>query len=249
MERLAVGSGRSRVDDALHAGWFAASEAVAGLDGARPGLVLVYGAPSYDLSLVVRAVRDVTGDAPVVGASTGGQVCDGEYLPAGAGVAVLAIGAGRYRFGTAALPSPRHAEEAGRWLVDAAREAAAADSADTDPAAHGALLLMTAGVREQLADLVGGAHAAAGPGVPVLAGEAAGEAGSAVVLVDGEVLGDGAVAVWVSSDAPLEVVGREGRTDMGLPGLRAHDGGTLHELAAFGLDVAEGDAPGHALAL
>lgn len=248
MERLAVGSGRSRVDDALHAGWFAASEAVAGLDGARPGLVLVYGSPSYDLSLVVRAVREVTGDAPVVGASTGGQLCDGEYLPAGAGVAVLAIGEGRYRFGTAAVPSPRHAEEAGRWLVDAAREAA--DSGfDADPARHGALLLMTAGVREQLAALVGGAHAAAGPGVPVLAGEAAGDHGSAVVLSDGEVLGEGAVAVWVGSDAPLEVVGRDGRTDTGLPGLRAHDGGMLHELAAYGLGVAEGDAPGHALTL
>lgn len=246
MDGLAVGSGRSRADDALDAGWFAASEAVAGLGGARPGLVLVYGSPHYDLAQVIRAVRDLTGDAPLIGASTGGQLCDGEYLPAGAGVAVLAVGEGRYRFGTAALPNPRHSAEAGRWLADAAIEAAT--GADDRPP-HGALLLMSAGVRALLAELVSGAHAGAGPGVHVLAGSAAGEPGSAVVLAGGEVIEDGAVAVFIGSDEPLRVVSPDGRTDGGLPGLLATDGAMVHELSAYGIGVADGDAPGSALAL
>jgi|GEM_PF-5911286 len=246
MDGLAVGSGRSRADDALDAGWFAASEAVAGLRGARPGLVLVYGSPHYDLAQVTRAVRDLTGDAPLIGASTGGQVCDGEYLPAGAGVAVLALGAGRYRFGTAALPSPRHPTEAGRWLAGAAMEAAVGPD---DRPAHGALLLMSAGVRALLSELVSGAHAGAGPGVPVLAGMAAGEPGSAVVLADGEVIDDGVVAVYIASDEPLRVVAPDGQAEGGLPGLVATDGSDVHELSAYGLGVADGDAPGSALAL
>lgn len=246
MDGLAVGSGRSRADDALDAGWFAASEAIAGLRGVRPGLVLVYGSPTYDMALVTKAVRDLTGDAPLIGASTGGQVCDGEYLPAGAGVAVLAVGEGRYCFGTAALPGPRHPAEAGRWLADAAMEAALG-GADRPP--HGALLLMTAGVRALLADLVSGAHAGAGPGVPVLAGTAAGEPGNAVVLAGGDVIEDGAVAVYIGSDQPLHVVSSDGRADTGLPGLMATEDGTVHELHAYGIGVAEGDAPGSALAL
>lgn len=238
------------MDDALDAGWFAAAEAVAGLQGARPGLVLVYGSPTYDLALVTKAVREVTGDAPLIGASTGGQMCDGEYLPAGAGVAVLAISEGPYRFGTAVVPSPRHPAEAGRWLVDAAMDAACGPD---DRPAHGALLMMSAGVREQLTDLISGAHASAGPHVPVLAGMAAGHAdggaGSAVVMAGDDVIEDGAVAVYIGSDEPLHVVAREGRTDSGLPGLVATAGTTVHELAAFGIGVAEDDTPGSALAL
>jgi len=246
MDRLAVGSGRSRVDDALDAGWFAASEAVAGLQGARPGLVLVYGSPRYDLALLTKAVREVTGDAPLIGASTGGQMCDGEYLPAGVGVAVFALGEGPYRFGTAFVPRPRHAEEAGRWLADSAMDAACGPE---DRLPHGALLLMSAGVRERLTELVSGAHSTAGPGVPVLAGAAAGDVGSAVVMAGGDVIDDGAVALYIASTEPLRVVAREGRTDTGLPGLVATDGGTVHELAAFGIGVAEHDTPGSALAL
>lgn len=246
MDGLVVGSGRSRADDALDAGWFAASEAIAGLGGARPGLVLVYGSPHYDMGLVTKAVRDLTGEAPLIGASTGGQLLDGEYLPAGAGVAVLALAEGRYRFGTAAVPSPRHPAEAGRWLAGAAMDAALGTD---DPLPHGALLLMTTGVRALLTELVSGAHAAAGPGVPVLAGSAAGDPGSAVVLAGGEVLGDGAVAVYIASDEPLRVVTPEGCAEDGLPGVLATDNGTVHELSAYGIGVGDDAAPGSALAL
>ncbi len=245
MERLAVGSGRSQAVDALDAGWFAASEAVAGLEGARPGLVLVYGSPHYDLALLTKAVREVTGDAPLIGASTGSQLCDGEYLPAGTGVAVLALAEGRYRFGTAAVPRPRHPEEAGRWLADAARDAACGD----DRTAHGALLVMVAGVRDRLAELVSGAHAAAGPGMQVLAGTAAGDEGSAVVMAGDDVLDDGAVAVYIGSAEPLRVMAPDGRTDDGLPGVVTTCADMVHELSVFGLGVGEGDAPGSALAL
>lgn len=234
------------MDDALDAGWFAASEAVAGLQGARPGLVLVYGSPRYDLALLTKAVRDVTGDAPLIGASTGGQMCDGEYLPAGAGVAVFALGQGPYRFGTAVVPQPRHAEEAGRWLADAAKDAACGSD---DRPEHGALLVMAAGARERLTDLVSGAHSGAGPGIPVLGGVAAGDVGSAVVMAGDDVIDDGAVALYIASTEPLRVVARDGGADTGLPGLVATDGGTVHELAAFGIGVAENDTPGSALAL
>ena len=70
VEKLPVGSGTSSLDDAASAGAEAARAAFAGLDGASPGLVIVYASIRYDLSELLAAVRGVTGDTPLIGAGT-----------------------------------------------------------------------------------------------------------------------------------------------------------------------------------
>src|SRR5690554_2506518 len=107
MTRLRSGSGSSTLDDSAAAGRAAASTAATGLQGAEPALVVVYSSIRYDLSALLAGVREVTGDALLVGATSSGQLRDGEFLPPDAGVVVLVMSAGPYTFRTAAVTGIR----------------------------------------------------------------------------------------------------------------------------------------------
>jgi hypothetical protein len=228
MDRLVVATGRSRADDALDAGWFAASEAIAGLAGAQPGLVIVYSSVRYDLALLVKAIRQVTGRTPLVGASSSGAFCEGEFLAPGAGVVVLALSAGAYVFGTAAATGLRRDPQGvGRRL---AREAIA-DAEGHPP--YGAVLLLADGMAGVAEDLLVGVHAVAGAHVPVIGGSAADDRAfeETFVLHGSDVLEDGAVAVYIGSERPLTVVSGHGWEPTGLPLLVTKvDGPVVHEL-------------------
>lgn len=229
MSRLPVGTGRSTDAHAADAGRAAARLAVDGLDGAEPGLVLVWTSTRYEPAELLAGVREVTGDAPVVGASSAGQLCDGSFLPREAGVVVVVLGAGTYRFGTALVTDVRgDGDAAGRRL---AREAIAAAGPDRTP--HGTLLLLTVGLTGNLESILSGVHHVAGAAVPVVGGAAAVDRWGVppYVLHGGQAHVDAAVAVWIGGDRPLTVVSGHGWEPVGLPMLVTRvDGQTVHEL-------------------
>ncbi|MEV6303432.1 FIST N-terminal domain-containing protein [Actinoplanes sp. NPDC051861] len=214
MNKLPVGSGTSSLDDAAAAGAQAAGAALAALDGASPGLVIVYASIRYDLSELLAGVRGITGDTPLVGASTSGQFTDGEYLPPGTSVSVMVLGAGHYRFGTAAVTGMgADALAAGRDLARNAVEAAG------EPSPHSALLVLADGVTGDMQQLLNGIYRVTGARVPVLGGAAGDDrtfTGSSV-LHGGDVLRNAAVAVCIGSDRPLRVVAAHGWRSQDLP--------------------------------
>ena len=124
---IAAGVGSSTAPAALAAGREAAGQALAGLGGHAPALVIVYASVMYDLPALLAAIRAVTGDAPLVGATTSGHFHEGEFVAPGTGVEVLALTSGPYRFGVAAREglAAGNPEDLGRRLVTAARAAAA----------------------------------------------------------------------------------------------------------------------------
>jgi len=200
--------------DAAAAGTEATRTAVAGLGGATAGLVIVYASIQYDLGEILAAVRTITGDTPLVGATTSGQFSDGEYLPPGAAVSVLVLGADVYRFGTAAVSGiSADTTAAGAEL---ARQAMAA-AGDRSP--HGTLLILADGMAGDMQGLLNGIYRTAGARVPVVGGSAGDDrtfSGSSVMHNDA-VLRDSAVAVWIGSDRPLRVVAGHGWQPQGLP--------------------------------
>ena len=229
MTKLCVGSGCSSLDEATAAGAEAARAALAGLEGAAPGLVIVYASIRYDLTELLTAVRGVTGDTPLVGASTSGQFADGEFLPAGASVSVMILGAGVYRFGTAAVTG------IGTDTVAAGRELArqAVDAA-SGAAPHSALMVLADGLAGDMQGLLTGIYRVTGALVPVVGGAAGDDrtfAGS-YVMHDGQALHDAAVAVWIGSDRPLHVVAAHGWQPQTLPMLITQvDGTAVLEIA------------------
>ncbi len=229
MTRMPFGSGRSSHEDATAAGSAAARAALAGLDGATADLVIVYASIRYDLAALLAGVRAVTGETPLVGATTSGQFIEGEFIPPGPAVSVMILGGGRYRFGTAVVGGiSSDTTAAGRDLARRAR-----DAAGSEPTPYGALLLLADGMAGDMQGLLNGLYRVTGAQVPVVGGAAGDDrtfAGSSV-FHGGDVVANGAVAVWIGSEQPLRVVSGHGWQPQGLPMLVTRvEGQVVHEI-------------------
>ena len=229
MSALLHGTGTSDVESSADAGRAAATAALAGLAGTEPALVVVYASVRYDLPELLAGVAAVTGDAPVVGATSTGHFVGRELSGPGTGVVVLALAGGGYRFGAAAAHGmSTRPGEVGAEVVRAARAA----SGEHD-LPHAALLLLADGLVGGQQDVVAGAHRVAGARVPIVGGVAGDDwrMSSTSVFLGGEVLNDAVVGVWIASPRPLRVVSAHGWTPVGPPQLVTRAEGTLiHEI-------------------
>jgi hypothetical protein len=211
--KVRAGTGTSGAPDAATAGREAAQAAIAGLAGEQPALVLVFTAPRYDLPALLSGIRSVTGSALLAGATGSGEIVRGRYMGFGAGVAVLALTAGPYRFGAAS------ASHISGDLDRAGQRIARASRAQAGPGPHAAILLFVDSLLGDLQQLAQGVYRIVGPGVPI-GGGAAGDEQKFVrtfVFHDDQVVAEGAVALWIASDHPLTVVTRHGWKPIGVP--------------------------------
>jgi hypothetical protein len=217
----------SAAEDASEAGRAAASAAMLALDGQAPALVIVYAWIRYDLPALLAAVRQVTGQAVLVGATSAGHFASGVIQPIGRGVVVLALTAGAYRFGVASAQRvSSDLDGTGQRLARESRAAAGAG-------AHGAILLLTDWQIGDQQQLIQGLYRVTGPRIPTVGGAAGDtlELGPTLVFHNDAVLEQGAVAVWIASDSPLKVVTRHGWEAVGTPLLVGRVEGThLEEL-------------------
>jgi hypothetical protein len=225
-----VGIGTSEEGDTTAAGTSAARQAVDQLGDDRPGLIIVYASVRYDLPALLAAVRTVTGDTPLTGATSAGQFHNGGVTAPGAGVAVLALTAGQYRFGVGSVTGVSdNAFAAGQEMTRAAREAVGARRQ-----AHAALLILADGMAGEQQHLLNGVHRVTGAAVPVVGGAASDDRRleGTYVFHDDRVLADGAIAIWIDSPRPLAVAAEHGWQPVGLPLLVTKvEGSVVHEVA------------------
>jgi hypothetical protein len=81
------------------AGTEAATAALAGLDGAKPDLLLVFANPGYDQTSLLAAIREVAGhDAPLCGCSSEGIIFQGGCSEQACAVNVMAIASTQIAF-------------------------------------------------------------------------------------------------------------------------------------------------------
>jgi hypothetical protein len=228
--RLRAASGSSEADDAVEAGTLAATEAMAGLDGQPPALIIVYASVRYDLPTLIAAVRMVTGETPLVGETSTGHFSGGTLSGPATGVAVLAMTAGPYQFGIASVERLSDGGEAAG--VTLARSSRAALGPDRPP--YATIMIFVDGLAVEQQALVSGLHRVTGAAVPVIGGAAADDRrlSETFVFRDGEVLRDAAVAVWIGADHPMPVTVGHGWHALGLPLLVTKtDGQIVHEIA------------------
>ncbi|HEX6712909.1 MAG TPA: FIST N-terminal domain-containing protein [Thermoleophilaceae bacterium] len=175
----------------------------------RPDLVVVFCSDVYDLTELQAGIREVTGDAPLIGCSTAGEIAS--TGPGDATVVVAALGGGfavETMVATGASSRLREAgAEAGRCM------SGVADSA------HRVLLLLTDGLAGDQAEIVRGAHSVVGAAVPLVGGCAGDDLRMTrtLQLYCGAVHDDAVVAAAIGSDAPFGIGVRHGWRPVGEP--------------------------------
>jgi hypothetical protein len=243
--KVHAGTGWSTVQDAADAGREAAAAAVAALEGEMPALVIVFTTPRYDLPRLLAAIRSVTGDAQLVGETGSGAMIRDHFLAPSAGVGVLALTAGGYRFGVASASGiSEDLDGAGQQIARASRAAAG-------PSPHAAVILLADALAGDLQQLVQGVYRVTGPRVAIVGGAAGDDQKfvSTSVFHGDSVIKSGAVALWIASDHPLKVVTRHGWRPIGVPMLVTRaEGTTVLELggrpAAEAYEAQLGLSPG-----
>ncbi|MGA2401416.1 MAG: FIST N-terminal domain-containing protein [Syntrophobacteraceae bacterium] len=212
----------SRAQDGAAAGREAAAAAVAALAGEPPALVVVFTTPRYDLSALLAGIRSVTGSAHLIGATGSGEIVQGQYMGFGAGVGILAMTAGPYRFGIASASHIRGD------LDRAAQDITRASRAEAGSSPHASVLLLADSLLGDLQQLIQGAYRITGPRVTLVGGAAGDEQKFVQTFVfhNGTVLEEGAVALWIASEQPLHVVTRHGWEPIGVPMLVTRAEGT-----------------------
>lgn len=222
MSRVRAGTGISRAFDSFEAGCEAASAAIASLGGEAPALVVVFTTPRHDLPALLAGIRSVTGDARLIGATGSGEIVEGQYLGFGAGVGVMTMTAGPYRFGSAAASHIRgDLDRAGQAIARASRD-------EAGPSPYGAVLLLADALLGDLQQLIQGVYRITGPKIPTVGGAAGDEQKFIKTLVfhNDEVIEEGAVALWIASEQPLTIVTRHGWDPIGVPMLVTRAEGT-----------------------
>lgn len=229
MSRVTAGIGGSEIAESRAAGREAASAAVSDLGDVSPALVIVYTSIRYDLRELLAGIREITGDTPLVGATSCGHFFDGRLVNAGEGVAVLVLSRGDYAFGVASVANVTgRGVEAGRELAESAK-AAVGDHR----LGHAAVLLLADGLQPEQQTLINGIYAVGGVKVPIVGGAAGDDRQltGTKVFHDDQVLADAAVAVWIESPRPLTVAIAHGWKGLGLPMLvTSVEGTVVHEI-------------------
>lgn len=222
------------------AGERAAGEALAGRD---PKLVVVFCSDSHDLDALVGAIRGRTGEVPLIGCSTAGEIATAG--PGEAGVVVTAFGGSGFSVSTSA------AHGASGRLREAGAEAAACLE-HVEDSEHRILLLLTDGLAGDQQEIVRGAYGVVGAGVPLVGGCAGDDLKMTRTfqIRDGELLTDAVVAAGIASDAPFGIGVRHGWRKVGDPMLVTGSGdnrvGALDEQRALDVYLDRLDAPAEA---
>ena len=210
---VVAGTGLSSKTDAFEAGQAAAMDAVGQIKGGTPEMVFVFTSPRYDLQRLLDGIRSVTGDAHLIGATGSGEIMRDSYMAFGMGVGVMVLSGGNYRYGVASADNIwDNLTETGQTIARAAREQAG-------PAKHGAVVLMADCLSGNLQLLFNGVYRVTGPRIPIVGGAAGDEMKFVATYVfhDDKVVEKGAVALWIASDEPLDIITRHGWDPIGVP--------------------------------
>jgi hypothetical protein len=199
--------GQSGDADARQAGASAVRQALAGRE---PQLLVVFCSHAYDLAELLAGINEESGNAPLIGCSTAGEISTSG--PGDHGVVVMALGGEGFSVATSA------AKDASSRLREAGAEVASSVAQVADRP-HRVLLLLTDGLSGDQQEVVRGAYSEVGAEVPLVGGCAGDdlEMTRTFQLFGSTVLEGAVVAAAVGSDAPLGIGVSHGWRKVGEP--------------------------------
>jgi len=201
---FAVGTADASADDA---GGRAADAALIH-DGAK--LLIVFCSPTENLPDLIGQIRSRSGDVPMIGCTTAGEIA--RYGPRDGSVVVAALGGDGFVIGTAAAAG-----------ASADLRGAGARAAHCLPAAaghpHRVVLLLTDGLARDQDEIIRGAYSVLGAGVPMVGGCAGdGLKMTRTFQFHGDrVLTDSVIAAGIASTGPLGIGAQHGWRAVGEP--------------------------------
>jgi hypothetical protein len=180
------------------------------LTGPDPKLLMVFGSAALGLPAVLGQIRARSGDVPLIGCSTAGEIST--RGPSEASLLVAAFGGDGFSVRTAI------ARQASRDLR-AAGEHVAACLAGVEDREHRVLLVLTDGLAGDQQEIIRGAYSVLGAGVPLVGGCAGDDLKmtSTYQMCGDEIVTDAVVGAAVGSDAPLGIGVRHGCYRVGEP--------------------------------
>jgi hypothetical protein len=198
--------GQSREVDSRSAGMEAARGAVLRED---TELLVVFCCDAYDLAALQEGILEISGDVPLIGCSTAGEIASSG--PGDATVVVAALGGGFEVKTAIATAASSRLREAGAG--------AAACMQDVARSPHRVLMLLTDGLAGDQAEIVRGAHSVVGAAVPLVGGCAGDDLkmSRTFQLYCGEVHEDSVVAAAIGSEAPFGIGVHHGWRPVGEP--------------------------------
>lgn len=212
---ISFGSGMSAASTATLAAREAATHALAMMQGHAPKLAIVFASASYDdVESAARGVREIVGDAQIVGGTSGGCVFDGHRIAArGVSVVLLAGDGIDVLARTAELASPSYVE-----AVPAAEKVAlAAERAERQGFVNFACLVFAPGVGVDGEALVAAVRKGAGAHAQ-LAGALTGDdltMDRPKVFFGDELRDDCVVLTGIFTKAPIGIAARHGWSPVG----------------------------------
>jgi hypothetical protein len=173
-------------------------------------LLVVFCSPSPDLPVLARQIRARSGDVPLIGCTTAGEIAT--TGPREASLVVAALGGDGFVIDTA-----RATDASADLRAAGASAARCLPSVEDRP--YRALLLLTDGLAGDQQEIVRGAYGVLGAGVPLVGGCAGDELRMTRTfqLYGDRVLTDSVVAAGIASDAPLGIGVRHGWRRVGEP--------------------------------
>ena len=184
----------------------------------NPKLLIVFCSESLELQPLVRQIRAVAGDVPLIGCTTSGEIAANG--PRDASVVVGVLGGDGFAIDTAL------ATEASEDLRAAGAKAARClPSRDDLP--HRVLLLLPDGLAGDQREILRGAYGVLGSGVPMVGGCAGDDLHMSEThqFFDDLVLTNSVVGAGIASSGPLGIGVRHGWRRVGEPMLVTHSGG------------------------
>lgn len=222
---LEIGVGWSKNDDSFKAGREASEKAIFSLGNSSPDLVFVFSSIRYEHKKLLKGVRDVIKDAPLVGCTTGGEICP-EGPQKGSVVLTALKSKGAKIFTT-------KVEKISKDLRKAGEDFGSILTKDVPPETGGTIFVFPDGLSGNMTALIRGIYDSVHPTIDLVGGGAGDELifERTYQFFNDEVLTDSVVGAYLNTDIFCGYGVRHGFSPTGEPFVVTRSrGNILYEL-------------------
>lgn len=222
---LEIGVGWSKNDDSFKAGREASEKAIFSLGDSSPDLVFVFSSIRYEHKKLLKGVRDVIKDAPLVGCTTGGEICS-EGPQKGSVVLTALKSKGAKIFTT-------KVEKISKDLRKAGEDFGSILTKDVPPETGGTIFVFPDGLSGNMTELIRGIYDSVHPTIDLVGGGAGDELifKKTYQFFNNEVLTDSVVGAYLNTDIFCGYGVRHGFSPTGEPFIVTRSrGNILYEL-------------------
>jgi hypothetical protein len=222
---LEVGVGWSKNDDSFKAGKEACEKALKALGSTSPDLIFLFSSIRYEHKKLLKGVREVAKDSPLVGCTTGGEICS--EGPQRGSVVLTALKSKQAKIFTAKV------ERISKNLRKAGEEFGSILTKNIPPEIGGTIFVFPDGLSGNMTELIRGIYDSIHPTIDLVGGGAGDELKfeRTYQFYNNEVLTDSVVGVYLNTDIFCGYGVRHGFSPTGEPFLVTKaKGNILYEL-------------------